>query len=193
MSLDGKKNQKRNVGAFKGVQGAYMFVAPLGTAVPKSIDEELDEAFVNAGYVSSDGVKFTDDIETQEHKDINGEVVDSSQSGYTSKMTVKTIETKRAPLAMVYGEGNVVDDAGVIVVHNRGDEADHYAVVLDGLLKGGRRVRRVVHDAQAKEIGEQKLISSELFARESTFLLCKDTETGDYWTDYIESTETEAA
>lgn len=185
------KNNKANVGAAKGVAGGYIFWAPAGTELPTDYSTPLSEAFVNLGFVTDDGVSMSDEADTEDHSDLNGEVVDSSRTGYKSTLVATLMEFKKATQELYYGTSNVTDVGGLLTVHNRGDEAPHGVLVLELLLKGKRRLRKVCPDAQIVEMGELKAVSSDIYAREATFNLYKD-DSGDYWTDYAESTETTA-
>ena len=75
-------------------------------------------------------------------------------------------------------------------MHNKGTVGMRGTLVLELFLKGTRRMRRVYPDAEMTELGEEKVVSSDLFGQEATFTAYKDDVTGDYCTDYIESTET---
>ena len=185
------KNNKANVGSAKGVAGGYIFWAPAGTQLPTDCATPLGEAFVNLGFVGDDGVSMSDEIDTEDHADMNGEIVDSSRTGYKATLTTVLMELKKATQELYYGSSNVTDNGGLLTVHNRGDEGPHGVLVLELLLKGKRRLRKVCPDAQIVEMGELKAVSSDIYAREATFNLYKD-ESGDYWTDYAESTETVA-
>lgn len=184
------KNSKKNVSGSKGVAGGYAFWAPVGTAVPTGLSDQLNSAFENIGFFSSDGAKFSEETEFDEIKDANGEVCDKSQSSSSASLSVTLIEVKKATQQVQYGADNVTDESGLLTVHHKGGEGDHGVIVLECLLKGGRKMRRVIHDAQRTELGEEKLISPDVFARETTFAIYKDEATGDFITDYIESTET---
>lgn len=190
MTLEFKKNSKGNVGSAKGKTGGYAFFAPRGTVVPTTLDEELAAGYFNLGYVSDDGITSTPSYDSEEHKDINGDVVDSGSSGYGLKVTATLIETKRDVARVKYGDGNATDEAGVLTVHNKGTVGMRGPLVLELVLKGMRRMRRVYPDAEMTELGEEKVVSSDLFGQEATFTAYKDDVTGDYCTDYIESTET---
>ena len=187
-----KKNNARNVSGSKGVAGGYAFWAPLGTAKPEGLVDELDEAFDNMGYFGEDGASFADSIETDEIKDANGDVCDVSVNSATSTFTLKLIEVNRVTQAIQYGAENVTDSAGVLTVHHKLEMGDHGILVIRALLKNGRKMTRVVHDCQRTELGDEVLISPEVFARESTFTAYRDAASGDFKTDYIESTDTVA-
>lgn len=184
-------NQVANVSDGLGVDGGYLFRAPLGTAKPKDIKTKLDEAFKCCGFVSEDGVNFETESDREEITDMNGKTIHSAKSSHTETMVATLAEVKKSVLAMLYGEKNVTDESGIITAHIKGTDPEHAIYVLELVLKDGRRWRRVVHDAQVTEVGSLAVKAGELLGREATFTCFADAETGDHYTDYIESTETE--
>lgn len=190
MTLEFTKNSKQNVGSAKGKTGGYAFFAPLSATVPTSLDGELTADYFNLGYVSDDGITSTPSYDSEEHKDLNGDVVESGSSGYGLKVAMTLIETKKDVARVKYGDGNATDEAGVLTVHNKGTVGMRGHLVLELVLKGKRRMRRVYPDIEMTELGEEKVASADLFGQEATWTSYKDDVTGDYCTDYIESTET---
>ena len=188
-----KKNNAKNVSGSKGVAGGYAFWAPEGTTLPTDFTSQLADGFENMGYFSEDGATFSDSIETSEIKDANGDLCDTSQSAAAATITLKLIEVNKTTQAIQQGAANVTDANGVLTVHHKLGLGDHGVMVLEILLKNGRKMRRVVPDCQRTELGDEVALSPDVFAREITLKAYKDQETGDYKTDYIESTETEAA
>lgn len=186
-------NSTENVSAGKGVAGGYFFAAPIGTAAPTDIETELDEAFANIGFVSEDGIVFSTESDTNDLVDMNGDTMDTASGTHTETFAVTFAEVKKDSQAILYGDGNVTDSNGLLTVHVKGEDAPHRICVFEGVLKNGRRWRRVIHDCRATELGDLTVASSELFGREGTFTAYKDGTTGDYYTDFYESTETEAA
>lgn len=187
-----KKNNAKNVSGSKGIAGGYAFWAPLGTPKPTGLSDELDDAFENMGFFGEDGANFADSVETDEIKDANGDVCDVSVNSATSTVKLKLIEINKVTQSIQYGAANVTDSAGTLTVHHKLEMGDHGTMVIRALLKNGRKMTRVVHDCQRTELGDEVLISPEVFARESTFTAYRDGESGDFKTDYIESTDTVA-
>ncbi|RNL44733.1 phage tail protein [Paraeggerthella hongkongensis] len=187
---DAVKNSNENVSAGKGVAGGYMFRAPLGTAKPTDFSTALNAAFKCCGFVSEDGVSFASESDVEELRDMNGDVMDASKTSNSEKFTTVLAEMKAMTQEIMYGEKNVTDAGGMITVHINGSETDRYVYVFELLLKNGRKWRRIVHEANVTELSDLKVASGELVGREATFTSYKDAETGDYYTDFIESTET---
>ena len=73
-------NNQENVSAGKGVDGGYIFVAPTGTALPTDIKAKLDPAFKVLGFISEDGYVETVDEDTSDIVDMNGDLMDSTNS-----------------------------------------------------------------------------------------------------------------
>ena len=184
-------NQVGNVSDGLGVDGGYLFRAPLGTTKPKDIETKLDEAFKCCGFVSEDGLVFATESDREEIKDMNGTTIHSAKSSHTETMVATLAEVKKTTLAIMYGEKNVADESGVLTAHIKGSDPEHATYVAELVLKNGRRWRRVIHDAQVTEVSDLTVKAGELTGREATFTCFADSETGDYYTDYIESTETE--
>ena len=84
-------NNTANVSTGKGVKGGYWFSAPASDEnLAKITDESLKDFdakvletltdAVNLGYISEDGWNESEDRDTEDFKDVNGDVVDSSTS-----------------------------------------------------------------------------------------------------------------
>lgn len=183
-----KPNNTANVSAGKGLAGGYFFSAPIGTEAPTDIETPLDGAFENIGFVSEDGIVFSTESDTEDLVDMNGDTMDTTRSTYSETYTVTFAEVNPAAQKILYGDANVKETGtpgdGEMTVHVKGDDAPHRINVFEGVLKNGRRWRRVIHDTKVNEMGDLTVASSELFGREATFGAFKDGATGDYYTDY---------
>ena len=184
------KNNVDNVSDGTGLAGGYLFRAPLGSTKPTDLATPLDPAFKVLGFVSEDGFTFSTETDREDIKDMNGETINSAKSSHSETFTVTLAEVKKGTLAVQYGTKNVEDTAGEITVHVNGDESERAIYVAECVLKNGRRCRRLIHDAQPTELGDLEVKAGELFGRETTFTAYKDATTGDYYTDWFESTET---
>ena len=89
------------------VEGA-IWTAPLGTKLPVNAVEKLDIAFKSLGYVSEDGLKNENTIESEAIKAWGGDTVLVIQNEKTDTFTYKLIELLNVDvLKEVYGEDNV--------------------------------------------------------------------------------------
>ncbi|MDR3961429.1 MAG: hypothetical protein Q3X14_02665 [Eggerthellaceae bacterium] len=185
-------NNQANVSAGKGVKGGYIFSAPVGTTLPTDIETELDPAFKCLGFISEDGYVETVEEDSNDIVDLNGDLMDSSNSNRVESAQFTLAEIKAETLKRQYGENNVTDEDGIITVHHNSDSHSVFAYVLELVLKNGRRWRKVIPQGQSSELDDLTVASSELCQRALTMKYLTD-EAGNTCYDYIESTETEAA
>lgn len=185
-------NNQANVSAGKGVKGGYIFSAPVGTALPTDIKTKLNTAFKCLGFISEDGYVETVEEDSNDIVDLNGDLMDSSNSNRVESAQFTLAEIKAETLKRQYGETNVTDKNGIITVHHNSDSHSVFAYVLELVLKNGRRWRKVIPQGQSSELDDLTVASSELCQRALTMKYLTD-EAGNTCYDYIESTETEAA
>lgn len=185
-------NNTANVSAGKGVKGGYIFSAPVGTELPTDIETELDPAFKCLGFISEDGYVESISEDLNDTVDMNGDLMDSSNSNRVESAQVTFAEIKAETLKRQYGENNVTDENGIITVKHNSDSHPSFSYVLELVLKNNRRWRKVVPKGQSSELDDLTIASSELCQRALTIKYLTD-ESGNTCYDYYESTETEAA
>ena len=186
------KNNVANVSSAKGVKGGYIFTAPVGTALPTDYTTVLSEAWKCLGYISEDGYVETLDTDSEDIKDMNGDLMASPQTSRVESAQLTLAEIKAATLKVMYGSDNVKDEEGMITVKHNGNSDETWPAVLELVLKDGRRWRKVVPNAQSSELDDLTLAVGELAARALTVKYLTD-EDGNTCYDYIQSTETAAA
>lgn len=185
-------NNQANVSSAKGVKGGYIFSAPVGTSLPTDIKTQLDQAFKCLGFISEDGYVESIDEDDDDINDMNGDVMDSTNSKRVESAQLTFAEIKAATLKRQYGDANVTDENGLIAVKHNADSHDVFAYVLELVLKNGRRWRKVVPKGKSSELDSLTIASSELCQRALTMKYLTD-EQGNTCYDYYESTETQAA
>lgn len=185
-------NNAANVSAGKGVKGGYIYSAPVGTTLPTDIETELDPAFKCLGFISEDGYVESISEDLNDTVDMNGDLMDSSNSNRVESAQFTLAEIKAETLKRQYGENNVTDENGIITVKHNSDSHPVFAYVLELVLKNNRRWRKVVPKGQSSELDDLTIASSELCQRALTMKYLTD-ENGNTCYDYYESTETEAA
>lgn len=136
-------------------KSGYIWVAPLGTTIPTDATTELDAAFVGLGYLSEDGL--TEPASLTAGDDIvaaGGDTVAQADPTFSKTWTGTCIEALNEDLLKVaYGSANVtVNQAtsskeGSITVKEQAGELEHHVIVIDEILKGGRKRRNVMADA----------------------------------------------
>lgn len=136
-------------------KSGYIWVAPMGTVPPTDATTGLDPAFVGLGYLSEDGL--TEPASFEPGDDIvaaGGDTVAQADPTFSKTWTGTCIEALNEDLLKVaYGYTNVtvtpatssVD--GSITVKEQASELEHHVIVIDEMLKGGRKRRNVMPDA----------------------------------------------
>lgn len=136
-------------------KSGYIWVAPLGTDVPTDATTELPAAFVGLGYLSEDGL--TEPASFEPGDDIvaaGGDTVAQADPTFSKTWTGTCIEALNEDLLKVaYGSTNVTVKSatstadGSITVKEQAGDLEHHVIVIDEILKGGRKRRNVMADA----------------------------------------------
>lgn len=184
-----KTSNKANVSVAKPKAGGAVFVAPAGTALPTDAKTALPDAFKCMGCISEDGVTQSQDMDSEDIQDWEGNVVESPKKSFAETYRMTFIEHMNADvLGFVYGEGNVVvpadGDAAIKVMHS-GDDRDEVVMVVDTVLKGKKLDRLVIPRAKCGEIGDVPRKRDELIAYEATVKALSD-DAGKTAYEYIE-------
>lgn len=170
--------------------GGAIFRAPLGTAVPTDEAATLNAAFVNQGYVSSDG--FTRAIE-KAYAAINawgGDEVAKNRTEHSVSASFTLLQTLDSDvLESVWGEDSVTVTAATvssgekIAVAYDGSELPKSAWVVD-LAYNGRLRRIVFPNAQVTtESFEQTFTDEDVAGFPVELTIYKDSN-GHYFYDY---------
>lgn len=186
------KNNQENVSAVKGIKGGYIFSAPVGTALPAnavSQASELDQGFSVLGFISEDGYVESVSEDSNDLVDMNGDLMDSSNSNRVETAQLTLAEIKADTLKRQYGDSNVTDEGGLITVKHNSDSHPTFSYVLLMQLKNGRKWTKVVPMGQSSDLDDLTISSSELCQRALTLKYLTDSD-GNTCYDYIESTET---
>lgn len=182
-------NNVANVSSTKGVKGGYIFTAPVNTALPTDFKTPLPPVWKCLGFLSEDGYNEMIDTDSEDLKDMNGDLMGSPRTSRVESAQLTFAEVKASTLKVMYGDDNVTDVGGVITVKHNGNSSDTWAIVLELVLKEGRRWRKVVPIAQPSELDDIKLAVDQLAARALTIKYLTDSE-GNTCYDYIQTNET---
>lgn len=100
------------------VTGAIMS-APLGTPLPQTIDDQLDQAFIDgdSGYVSSDGLTLTPDASTNDINEWGGALVRRLLESFNGTIAWSYIQTDLDSLRNAFGDNNVEVTAPATAEH----------------------------------------------------------------------------
>lgn len=184
----------KNVTAAKPKTGGAVFRAPLGTPLPTSAKDELNEAFENLGYMSEDGVTNTNSPTSESIKAWGGDTVLNYQTEKPDTFKFTMIEGLNVSvLKTVYGDANVTGDisAGIHIKANS-QEQKEYAWVFDMVLKGNVAKRVVVPCASVTSVGDIVYADNSAVGYETTISAVPD-EGGDTHHEYLVAATAAAA
>lgn len=172
--------------------GGAIFRAPLGTAVPTDVDDTLNAAFVNQGYVSSDGFTRTIDKAYSAVNAWGGDEVAKNRTEHSVSAAFALLQTLDSDvLETVFGSDAVTVTAATategerIAVAYEGEEQAKSAWVVD-LAYNGRLRRIVFPNAQlTTESFEQTFTDEDVAAFPVELTIYKD-DSGVYFYDYTD-------
>lgn len=145
------------VGVPDRITGAIM-VAPLGSPLPASVDDLIDSAFVDCGYISEDGLTLTPELSMTEIRDWGGDVVRRLVETFQNTLNWAFLETNENSTKAYWGDSNVevvaatADTGEALAIKVNGNESPHKSWLFN-IKDGDRRMRIVVPDGQ---IGERE-------------------------------------
>ncbi|MBQ1449578.1 MAG: hypothetical protein IIZ12_01405 [Eggerthellaceae bacterium] len=177
-------NNTADVTALKGVQGGYGFSAVAGTTAPTDFTS-LAAAFKNMGFISSDGISESIDIDSEEVTDLNGETVCVLESKETEKLTFTLISTSDDALKEMHGHANVSTASNITTVQHKAGSFTERVYVFDLLTKDGNKWRKVAPNAKVTNRGEIIHGAGNVYAREIE-LTCSPDASGVRVYDYIQ-------
>lgn len=147
-------NNVKYVSAGKPKVGGAVFRAPVGTTLPTDATSDLDNAFECMGYISSDGVTFTEGRESEDVKAWGGDSVLNIQGEKTDQVKMKLIEVlNKAVLEAVHGEDNVSGNLeNGMTVRINSKELDYGSWVFESILTDNVVERTVIAKAKITDV-----------------------------------------
>ena len=187
MAVTPNTNANVDVGRFK--VGGYAFSGPMSATTPTDATADLHEQFENMGYISKEGVEVTEDRESSDHEDVNGDVVESTQDRYGVTITCTFIESLRGELLKrIHGADNVIIEApttqkaGSIKVKRNSAELEPAKWVFEMASRKAKK-RKVAPNARIVSTGSQKFVSNELISYQAT-IKCYPDANGDSFLEF---------
>lgn len=180
-----------NVTTGKPKVGGAVHWAPLGTTLPTSASDTLDEAFLDLGYVSDDGVTNQNSPESSTVKAWGGDTVLNLQTDRPDTFKLKLIEAmNKTVLSTVYGEDNVTEDeSGNLTIKATAGEMPSGSWIIDMIYKGNRAKRIVIPNGTISELGDLVYKDDEAVGYDVTITDVADSN-GVYHYEYIKAAET---
>lgn len=133
--------------------GGAIYRAPVGTALPTTADGTLDNAFINVGYISEDGVEHDGSIESEEIKSWEQDVIMRPRISRTDNFKFAMLEMLNPEaLKTYYGDDAVEGDLATgITVSVNAEDADPMSYVIDMVTTGGGLHRVVIPNGVVSE------------------------------------------
>lgn len=148
--------------------GAAVYAAPLGTALPTSASAALNGSFVDLGWISEDGVTNAITRDTSKHYAWGGEVVKTTQDKYTETVKLTLLETSLNSLKVVYGANNVTaPSATTLAVEHSRLMLSRQSFVID-FIDGQKEGRIVIREGQVITVGDVVYVHKDLTRYEIT-------------------------
>lgn len=140
--------------------------APLGTALPTGIADQLNDAFKDSGYVSSDGLSFTIDDSTSDINEWNGALVRRLLESRDVTFSWSHLETNAESLKNTFGDENVVvtpatESDGEKITVSIGAKLPAAKSWVFKLKDGAHRILIVVPNGQITSVDEVSFTSSD--------------------------------
>lgn len=167
-----------NVSVGKPKIGGAIFRAPLGTTLPTDAVTALDNAFVEMGYVSEDGVTNSNSPESDTLKSWGGDIVLTLMEGREDTFQFTLIEAKNIEvLKAVFGEDKVSGTLATgITIQNTNEDLDDCSWVIDMILRDNTVKRVVIPDGKVTEVGDVTYSDSDAIGYEITLSAMPDDE-----------------
>lgn len=147
---------KENVSAGKPKITGAIYRAPLGTTLPTTATETLNEAFKSMGYVSADGVVNSSKFSTGVIRAWGGDVVLVTQNEFNDTFKFTMIEAlNKDVVSSVRGSANVSGSlTDGIAVEVNADLQEEAAWVIDMILRGRVAERMVIPDGMISDMDD---------------------------------------
>lgn len=181
----------KNVTAGKPKVGGAVWRAPLGTNLPTTTTEALDQAFECLGYISEDGLTNSNSPSSENIKAWGGDIVLTSQTEKPDTFKFGLMEALNpAVLKTVYGDSNVSEqDNGEIKVKANSNQQPNCAWVIDTILKDGAKKRTVIENAGVSAVDDITYADGSAVIYNTT-ISAMPNEAGDTHYEYIKPAAT---
>lgn len=119
------------------------FVAPAGTELPASVDDELDPAFDDLGEVSEEGLEHVFSVDTGELRNWKGMPVANTTTNVNATFKLKFYETIQSVVELFYGQDLEVVEGGSKIKLGQPLPLEYvlYIAVYDGDPDDGGRIK----------------------------------------------------
>lgn len=167
-------NDASKVAVAKPKVGGAFFFAPKGTAAPTDASTALASAFVNYGYVDSEGVALNEERNTQDLSAWGGDVVRTDQTTYKETLVLRFMQMELAVDKLVYGTDHVTGTETAYSVASTSDLPEEGVAVLETVMNDGTVARYVFPAAKVVSRSGMTLNGTAVAMPQVTFGLFPD-------------------
>lgn len=149
-------NTSLNVSTGKPRVTGGIYRAPIGTTLPTDATTALGEAFVSLGYIATDGVTHSFELDSGEYRAWGGDVVMAYINSKTHRFAFGMIEVLNPEVhKTIHGASNVTGTLanGISIVAD-GKDMTEFVYVIELLLRDGAVSRIVIPDGKITELGD---------------------------------------
>ncbi|AOZ64353.1 hypothetical protein SEA_MARCOLIUSPRIME_14 [Mycobacterium phage Marcoliusprime] len=159
-----------------------LWYAPFGTPLPTDVDEPLDDAFKNLGFISVEGVTVKIDDQTKPIEVWGGDEIGALRDKFAIEYSMKLFQVLSPEVnAAIFGAGNVSTAEATalhgarmkVLINNKLPK--RCSLVLDSVYED-KIIRQVAQIAQRAGLADLKLVHNEPMAFEPTFKVLKGTD-----------------
>lgn len=154
-------------------EGADLWVAPKGTALPATLSDAMTTvpAWEAVGLLSEDGASESRDEDSNDFFAWGGKLIRTQRSKHKRTITATCLEDNPVVWKLVNpGSPTPVTTTGVTTRKVMVPKSERHAMVLE-LTDGDITTRRFLKDAEVSEVGEVSLSDSDLQAYELTITI----------------------
>lgn len=172
------------------VSGA-IYRADIGTDLPITASETLDEDFACLGYISEDGLTNANSMSSESIKSWEGDTVYSAETDKEDTFKFKLIEALNVEvLKTVYGDSNVSGDLATgITVKANSTPQESKSWVIDTVLNDGALKRIVIPNAKVTAVADIVYKKSELVGYETTLTAVPDSSSNTHYEYILKASE----
>lgn len=159
-----------------------LYVAPFGTPLPTDVDDVLNAAFQNLGYVSADGVSLNIDSATTPIEVWGGDEIATLRDSYSIELSATLYQVLSPEVnAALFGDDNVTTAAATSTLGNRmrvllnSKLPPRVSLVIDSFYED-KSLRHVAQIAQLSDLDDITLVHNEALSLSVVFKVMRGTD-----------------
>lgn len=149
-------NTALNVSTGKPRVTGGIYRAPIGTTLPTDATTALGVDFTSLGYIATDGVTHSFEVDSGEYRAWGGDLVMAYLNSKTHRFAFGMIEVLNPEVhKTIHGTANVTGTLadGISIVAD-GKDMTEYVYVIELMLRDGALSRIVIPDGKITELGD---------------------------------------